>query len=1158
MATYTFDSNSSPNSGSWTYGPYRLIEFNFTNNTGSQVQLTSFSIPVGRSPSNQYVVGSTWSGSCGSGNPTVALVSGGMDGSQVSSNQIISSTATATQVVSLAGRDSSGVDYFDAPTQRLSFTFANPPIVQNGSTYTFCLAATQSASNDVAITVVRRYFNGIRFQAGYAPVLTYNAYNPPSPTTPEVYISTGDTDISLPINGGDVSTTLNVSFTGFNSSITSSHVTVSDESPYVGYSNAAVGTIAANTGQGSFTVTMTYRASSISSFGHTVRVTINNGSQSAYADSDSIMVRPAVALGTNQSSPVTVVYQDEYDASFRGFPASSDNYTTRYSYSLSTVGDGVNDSGITYNNYTDNPRISVFGYTSVTGTYQVLNNQDDNNPQSYVYSDQSSPLLIYCKLGTPTVNFRSTLSGGFTVGNALTMDYDGTSSSGTVFSPYLTNTNTVAPSSSFINMRYYIGTSTDNGNYVADGDTFTISEGMYLRGYALNTQPGFVSSDYSAGVPIPVYTYPRNMTSSIGGFTYSFTHLENQDDPSGTSVPSSGDPVTINSDNPGYLRIDWDEFSPTRNLGRFNHYEVYLLNGSTEEVLSGTEVIGVNNPESSGTATVTVPVPYYNQPLRVRLICGYDPGSGSVQSDPTSTFTSVVFTVTSSPVVVNKLPTPTLQYNVPPTGGYTVGRNITALVGTNELNPIASLPYVPEGINPDTDVEFEYYYGDESGPTNQILNIVTANTGTYLYAIARYVGTSSEWTDSDYSEGSLLPVYTYPRNMTSTYSNNWEPSVVYYGSSSTTGLPFNSSSLVNITDTTGLIRVRWSAFSDDYNLGHFNLYHVYLLGNDDSTLYEWSDTFDEGTSEITVTINNSDLSNHIGEYLRVRLECWYIPTIGGGGGEELAPDGSATYTTAQFILGDVPDTSEVLVPASTNANTPSLRPRIIFRVSAPNNQTISDISVTVNRAGSTTVYTYSGSPSMFFSGLSDKPSPIPSGTIVDFTPPISVIPPFSFYIVTTSLGSTSEPTDTYQINRVFPVSEVSTNQSILSTQLTSMADAVYSLQEYYANVSSATLWDWDYQTSNPYEVLKLPFVYSLSALYSLYSTLENQYNSVPTRDHLFDFTKVDYTESSVTPQIVAAGNYDPLMDEPFTVVNGMYSPQGNYYNFLVYVITYML
>ena len=121
-----------------------------------------------------------------------------------------------------------------------------------------------------------------------------------------------------------------------------------------------------------------------------------------------------------------------------------------------------------------------------------------------------------------------------------------------------------------------------------------------------------------------------------------------------------------------------------------------------------------------------------------------------------------------------------------------------------------------------------------------------------------------------------------------------------------------------------------------------------------------------------------------------------------------------------------------------------------------------------------------------------------------------------------------------------------------------MADAVYSLQEYYANVSSATLWDWDYQTSNPYEVLKLPFVYSLSALYSLYSTLENQYNSVPTRDHLFDFTKVDYTESSVTPQIVAAGNYDPLMDEPFIVVNGRYSPQGNYYNFLVYVITYML
>ena len=249
MATYTFDSNSSPNSGSWTYGPYRLIEFNFTNNTGSQVQLTSFSIPVGRSPSNQYVVGSTWSGSCGSGNPTVALVSGGMDGSQVSSNQIISSTATATQVVSLAGRDSSGVDYFDAPTQRLSFTFANPPIVQNGSTYTFCLAATQSASNDVAITVVRRYFNGIRFQAGYAPVLTYNAYNPPSPTTPEVYISTGDTDISLPINGGDVSTTLNVSFTGFNSAITSSHITVTDVSPYVGYSNSSVGAISANTGQ---------------------------------------------------------------------------------------------------------------------------------------------------------------------------------------------------------------------------------------------------------------------------------------------------------------------------------------------------------------------------------------------------------------------------------------------------------------------------------------------------------------------------------------------------------------------------------------------------------------------------------------------------------------------------------------------------------------------------------------------------------------------------------------------------------------------------------------------------------------------------------------------------------------------------------------------
>ena len=1149
MATYTFDSNSSPNSGSWTYGPYRLIEFNFTNNTGSQVQLTSFSIPVGRSPSNQYVVGSTWSGSCGSGNPTVALVSGGMDGSQVSSNQIISSTSTATQVVSLAGRDSSGVDYFDAPTQRLSFTFTNPPIVQNGSTYTFCLASTLSAgSNDIAITVVRRYFNGIRFQAGYAPVLTYNAYNPPSPTTPEVYISTGDTDISLPINGGDVSTTLNVSFTGFNSAITSSHITVTDVSPYVGYSNTSVGAIAANTGQGSFNVTVLYRASSISSYGHKVRVTIDNGSQSAYADSSTIMVRPAVGLGSSQQNPVTANYMSDYVGTFRGFPSSS-SYDSKYSYSVS----GGYGSAISSGSSTANPTISVQGLTSVYGTYYVLNTNDTSNPQDYVPSEESDALVIYCKFNKPTINFRPSSTGGFTIDNVLTMNYEGTQSSGTEFSPYLANPSTISPDSSLFNMRYYIGTSTDNGDYVSNGSTITVSEGMYLRGYALSAYPGFVSSDYSEGLLLPVYTYPRNMDSMLSGeWTPSFTFVSPEGE---TPLPTSGSSISIPASS-GYVRIDFSGFLPTYNLGKFNYYRTSVLYDGEE--LVGTSSTGPNDPTSSNSLTVELPVPYYGIYMQVKLQCGYIDSNNNVSyaTDGSNEFTTVEFKF--EPQQSTKLPTPTLQYNVPPTGGYTVGRNVTALVGTNELNPTASLPYIPEGINPGTDVEFEYYYGDESGPTNQILNIVTANTGTYLYAIARYVGTSPEWTDSDYSEGSLLPVYTYPRNMTSTYSNNWEPSVVYYGSSSTTGLPFSSSSLVNITDTTGLIRVSWSAFSDDYNLGHFNLYHVYLLGNDDSTLYEWSDTFDEGTSEITVTINNSDLSNHIGEYLRVRLECWYIPTIGGGGGEELAPDGSSTYTTAQFILGDVPDTSEVLVPASTNANTPSLRPRIIFRVSAPNNQTISDISVTVNRAGSTTVYTYSGSPSMFFSGLPDKPSPIPSGTIVDFTPPISVIPPFSFYIVTTSLGSTSEPTDTYQINRVFPVSEVSTNQSILSTQLTSMADAVYSLQEYYANVSSATLWDWDYQTSNPYEVLKLPFVYSLSALYSLYSTLENQYNSVPTRDHLFDFTKVDYTESSVTPQIVAAGNYDPLMDEPFTVVNGMYSPQGNYYNFLVYVITYML
>lgn len=476
------------------------------------------------------------------------------------------------------------------------------------------------------------------------------------------------------------------------------------------------------------------------------------------------------------------------------------------------------------------------------------------------------------------------------------------------------------------------------------------------------------------------------------------------------------------------------------------------------------------------------------------------------------------------------------------TGGYTVDLPLVLSLSKNSESP--------EGITVTNTLE-----QSTNGTSWSILN--KGNDGSYHTSAAsgvRFRASTShgDYVTSSYTDVVTPTVYLEPRNMRRSS-----------GFTCTFGLPRDN----NIVYDGEKVTLAWSSFSASKNLGRFNWYQVECQELSSGTWttisgrtvrgINYPETKKESFTALTVS---SDLQ---GKTLRLVLKCMYTPD--NGTNVLWHNDGSAVFVSGSFTVVAKP-TVTLLYPTSSwkSAN---LQSRLIFKVSG--HLGVSDISVTVSivtpSRSAIVKYTAKTTPDYFKSVDRQQGPPYSDSTILDFTiPEVWSDNAVATITCTDSHGVESSPvkTPSYEYCNLSYVVE---GQFLLSTVANSLIVSTKEIVNGYRDIASdplvtpsVTLWEGISRTLNSATevdkgstVVSSSFRYLLGALGLLYVQVLENYSIPPSSVIPIDFSKLN-TEDL---QDITIDAFSP----PFFIVNDShYTPVGNYFNYIIYILKFML
>lgn len=303
---------------------------------------------------------------------------------------------------------------------------------------------------------------------------------------------------------------------------------------------------------------------------------------------------------------------------------------------------------------------------------------------------------------------------------------------------------------------------------------------------------------------------------------------------------------------------------------------------------------------------------------------------------------------------------------------------ISGTSGNTKLNKPSSLSASPSPVtvelpvtvtavaDADAVVNYFWYKSDGSQISGQSGSTYITNytDGSGVYAKAQ--ATRPGYVSSDLSDASSpVVVYFEPRSMS---SNGFK-------------VTFNTSSLV--TPGTSLFS-SWNDFKPLLNLGRFNHYVLELLSSRDGS-WVLEESVSGGNIPTSTSVDSYAIEvgpDLAGLSCKLRLSCYYK-----SGDSVVGPQTTAQFESDEFIVGGYPLQPEFIYPGVRDFKTCNLTPRLIFKVSNPDNlpdTNIYDIRVVVKTNSGDVIYTFKDNSDMFF----DK-----NGSIV-----VDVIPNETFVV----------------------------------------------------------------------------------------------------------------------------------------------------------------
>lgn len=488
-----------------------------------------------------------------------------------------------------------------------------------------------------------------------------------------------------------------------------------------------------------------------------------------------------------------------------------------------------------------------------------------------------------------------------------------------------------------------------------------------------------------------------------------------------------------------------------------------------------------------------------------------------------------------------KLNAPRTSYTASSTGGYTIGESVT-VTSSSSTNP-SSLSYTI-GYSTNSGTSQSGTYGG-----NSVSHTLTNNTTKFRSKVSK-----TGYADSDYSSWtSAVPVYYEPRNMT---SNGFTHSFKSDGSDIT-------SSTVAIPGKT--LVVSWSSFLTSKNLGRFNQVVIKVLDSSGNILLSVKDSntpSTSGSSSIEV------VPEWGGKTCKLRLECLCLYDS-----VEYGPQETAVFESEEFLVGGFPEIS-MIYPSTSEFYSCNNHVRLIFDVINPSyfsDRKINNVTVRVVTQSGVIDYNYNTqSKKYFMSTVSEKPEEIDSGTRVDFTLPetseelngvtLKVRCSNEFLnsewcdvtlnYIDTARGLSSS-------GHIDSSGYVSPGRPLLESDMICIHDWTRDVLKGYSNFKSSAWKDADdnlpdQDSDGNYLVQKRPYYNRAGVIYLLKSVYDLvKVYSIPPESYRIDLDKIDIY--NLDPELVQSSK-PPFQESD----NGKFTPTGNYFNYILYILKNML
>lgn len=484
----------------------------------------------------------------------------------------------------------------------------------------------------------------------------------------------------------------------------------------------------------------------------------------------------------------------------------------------------------------------------------------------------------------------------------------------------------------------------------------------------------------------------------------------------------------------------------------------------------------------------------------------------------------------------------------------------TVTIG-NSITPSSSSDFNPSGVS------YSYQYSTDGGANavNLTTTTLAVNNST---TVLRSKAVKSPFIESDYGDWVSVPVRYAPINMSDngfTYSFNYvkDGVVTSINTDGSTVVPPGSS-----------IRVIVSAFDPSKDLGRFNRCSVSVNDSNDPSF-----SLTDNWTNDPLTSNSYDievLTEWAGKTCSITLscQCYWNGTV-------YNSTSTGTFTSPLFKIGGRPYfvLKYPYIESGSSFITNREQPRIIFTVFNPEylgDEKITDVRIYLYKkdsSGSSSQvgsYTYKNNPEYFYSTSTDKPPTLESGTTLDFIYPSYFLSEtfneYSFALYVDNRYLASETSDRIFINYrqldYVVEGEIISKESYYKLRSCLLEDAPY----YQTYLTSSGVLDLLAKISNLFPLpsegqdlpaVNRPFVDTAEG-FGVISLIKNLYDlvlvdSVPDSPYpLLDFDKINRQDLR---DVLIDAEDDPLK---FVVEGNYYSPIGNYFNYIVYILKYML